>query len=387
MTRTIEDLSGWTPRLPPPRTPMEGRLVRLEPFDVAAHARGLFEAYQRDRDGDLWTYMPYGPFADFDAYEAHCKAVMTGDDPLFFTVLDKAADRPVGVASFMRINPAHGVIETGSICYSPLLQRTPGATETMYLFARRAFDELGYRRYEWKCDNNNAPSKRAALRLGFRYEGLFRKHMVIKGRNRDTAWFAITDDEWPRVKAAHGRWLDPENFTADGTQRLTLSALNAADLTAGKTTLRRADMADLEPVVALQRAAYAANREILGAEPIPLQWDYKTVLAEQEVWLRQAESELAGVLILTPVTGEYVGAHLYVDSIGVAPKHAGYGIGNHLLDAAIARARALGLPELRLLTGEPLVDNVNWYRRRGFETVEIEALEDRRVVHMRLPVA
>lgn len=377
MSRKSEDLSGWTIRPRPSREPMQGRYVRLEPFETARHAAGLFDAYQIDTDGALWTYLPYGPFCELSAYETHTREVMSGEDPFFHVIIDLSTDKPVGVASLMRIVPEHGVIETGHICYSPLLQRTPMATETMFLFATRVFDELGYRRYEWKCDNANAPSRRAAERLGFRFEGVFRKHMVVKSHNRDTAWYSITDDEWPRIRSAYRRWLDPDNFDAAGRQHFSLMALNAATLDIDTHTLRRADMADLDTVLDLQRTAYARNREILGVEPIPLQWDYAQVLADREVWLMEAGGDLRGVLIDTPKRN-----HLYIDSIGVPPLHAGKGHGNALLAAAESRARTLGLAELRLITGDVLTANVAWYARKGFEIVDVEARPDRRIVHM-----
>jgi RimJ/RimL family protein N-acetyltransferase/ribosomal protein S18 acetylase RimI-like enzyme len=382
MSRTSEDLTGWTTRPRPPLSPIEGRLVRVEPFDIDRHARDLFEAYRLDTEGALWRYLPYGPFADLEAYRAHARAVMSGEDPLFHAIIDLVSEKPVGVASLMRITPEHGVIEVGHICYSPLLQRTAGATEAMYLLARRVFDELGYRRYEWKCDNANAPSRRAAARLGFRFEGVFLKHLVVKGRNRDTAWFSITDEEWPRVRAAYGAFLDPENTGPDGSQRWSLTVLNAGRLTVGNTELRRADLSDLDAVLALQEAAYEKNWGPLGGRPIPLQWDYREVLAQREVWLAGTGEELAGALIVTPKRD-----HLYVDSIAVPPQHARQGIGNVLLAAAEARARALGLGELRLITGEVLTDNVAWYTRKGFALAEVEQRSDRRIAHLRRRLA
>ena len=150
---------------------------------------------------------------------------MTGDDPLFFAILDKATGEVLGSAALMRIVPAHGVIEVGTIGYSPRLKRTRIATDAMYLMARHVFEDLGYRRYEWKCDRTNEPSQRAALRLGFTFEGIFRQHMMIAGKNRDTAWFAMLDTEWPEKKAALQRWLDPENFDAEGRQKRSLEAI------------------------------------------------------------------------------------------------------------------------------------------------------------------
>ncbi len=217
----------WTPRPRPPRTPMRGGLCRLEPLDVAAHAMRLHEAHAVDHEGRNWTYLPYGPFASGRAYASWVESVQQSDDPLFFAIVDLPSERPVGVASYLRIDPPMGVIEVGHLIYSPALQRTPAATEAMYLMMRRAFDELGYRRYEWKCDSLNAPSRSAALRLGFRYEGTFRNAVVMKERNRDNAWFSITDAEWPALRASLRCWLDPSNFDDAGGQRTRLSELTA----------------------------------------------------------------------------------------------------------------------------------------------------------------
>ncbi|MGD8279559.1 MAG: GNAT family protein [Gemmatimonadota bacterium] len=218
-----EALPDWTPPHHPGREPMKGRYCRLEPLDAEQHATGLFEAFARDTEGTDWTYLPYGPFATEAALESWLAEMSRTDDPLFFTILD-AEGRPVGVASYLRIDPAVGSIEVGHIHYSPLLQRTRAATEAMYLMARRVFDELGYRRYEWKCDDLNAPSRAAAERLGFTYEGTFRKHRIYKGRNRDTAWYSITDSEWPAIRQAMEAWLDPSNFDESAKQRTRLEA-------------------------------------------------------------------------------------------------------------------------------------------------------------------
>ncbi|MFN4089821.1 MAG: GNAT family N-acetyltransferase [Alphaproteobacteria bacterium] len=220
-------LPGWTPRQRPPRTPMEGRFCRVVPLDPAAHAPDLHAAYAEDHEARMWTYMAHGPFASADALEAWMRATCLGDDPLVHAIVDNATGRAIGAASFMRIEPAVGVIEVGSITYPPRLQRTAMATEVMYLMMRRVFDELGYRRYEWKCDSLNEPSRRAAARLGFVYEGLFRQATVYKGRNRDTAWFSILDTEWPALEAAFEAWLAPGNFDDAGRQRRALGDLIA----------------------------------------------------------------------------------------------------------------------------------------------------------------
>jgi RimJ/RimL family protein N-acetyltransferase len=220
-----EALPGWTPRPVPPRTPMEGRFARLEPLDPARHADALFAANAEDRDGRNWTYLGVGPFAGPEAYRQWAELAARSADPLFHAIVDRAGGQAVGVATFMRIDPPNGVIEVGNINYSPLLQRRPAATEAMYLMMRRAFDELGYRRYEWKCDSLNAPSRAAAERLGFTYEGLFRQAVVYKGRSRDTAWYSIVDKEWPALRSRFERWLDPGNFDAAGRQKRRLGEI------------------------------------------------------------------------------------------------------------------------------------------------------------------
>jgi len=214
---------GLTPPMRPIRATMQGRLVRLEPL-VVAHAEDLHEANTRGADGRNWTYLPYGPFDNATSYAGWVGEVTRDADPMFYAIIDKDSGKPVGVASLMRIAPASGSIEVGHINFSPLLQRAPGATEAMYLMMKWAF-EAGYRRYEWKCDSLNAPSRRAAQRLGLSYEGIFRQATVYKGRNRDTAWYAAIDSEWPALKAAFETWLDPKNFDSEGRQKKSLGEL------------------------------------------------------------------------------------------------------------------------------------------------------------------
>ena len=216
-------LPQWSPPPRPSREPMAGHYCRVETIDPARHAADLHEANGADGENRIWTYLPYGPFAALDDYRAWMDADCRGDDPLFQAVVDNASGKAVGVASYLRINPAAGSIEVGHINYSPALQKTPAATEAMYLMMKRVFD-LGYRRYEWKCDARNAGSKAAAQRLGLSYEGVFRQATVYKGRNRDTAWYAAIDSEWPALRDAFEGWLDPANFDDDGGQRRSLSA-------------------------------------------------------------------------------------------------------------------------------------------------------------------
>jgi RimJ/RimL family protein N-acetyltransferase len=203
-----------------------GRTVSVVPLDPAAHADTLFAGSGGEQNEALWRYLFEGPFTSRAGFDSHLRQKATSDDPLFFTILDKPSGDAVGYAAYMRIEPAHRVIEIGSILFTPRLRRTTGATEAMYLMARHVFEDLGYRRYEWKCNALNAPSRRAALRLGFTFEGIFRQHMIIKGRNRDTAWFSMLDSEWPKRKAAFERWLDRSNFDANGRQQVSLFALN-----------------------------------------------------------------------------------------------------------------------------------------------------------------
>ena len=222
-----ETLAGWHPPSRPARAPLDGAWTRLEPLDPDRHARALWEANALDTEGRNWTYLPIGPFATFEEYDGWLRKVAPGDDPQFFTIVDRARHQPVGVASYLRIDPNAGSIEVGHINYSPLAQRTRAATETMYLMMREAF-RLGYRRYEWKCDALNAPSRAAAERLGFTYEGIFRQATIYKGRSRDTAWYSIIDGEFPALDRAFSAWLAAENFDADGRQVRRLPDLIAA---------------------------------------------------------------------------------------------------------------------------------------------------------------
>ncbi|MEM9100487.1 MAG: GNAT family protein [Pseudomonadota bacterium] len=217
------DVPGWSPPPRPDDAVMEGQYCRLERLDPC-HGPDLFEALSEDRDGRVFTYMPNGPFHDLEAYLAWLKAEAPCPDPLQFAILVEG--RAVGTASFLRIDPGAGSIEVGYITFSPRLQQTTAATEAMFLMMQWAF-EAGYRRYEWKCNAMNAPSRRAAERFGFSYEGIFRQAQIVKGQNRDTAWYAAIDSEWPALKAAFQTWLAPENFDPNGRQRQSLSQLTA----------------------------------------------------------------------------------------------------------------------------------------------------------------
>jgi RimJ/RimL family protein N-acetyltransferase len=217
-------VAGWTPRPRPPREPMIGHYCSLVPLD-RHHAPGLFEAFRHDTAGRVWTYLSVGPFAAQTEMEAWIASIVPSQDPLFFAVIDHVSGQPVGLVSYLRIDANAGVVEVGWVTWSPLMQKSVISTEAHYLMARRAFDELGYRRYEWKCNDLNEPSMQAARRLGFTYEGTFRQATIVKGRNRDTAWFSMLDREWPAIRAAFEAWLAPQNFDADGRQLSRLEAL------------------------------------------------------------------------------------------------------------------------------------------------------------------
>jgi RimJ/RimL family protein N-acetyltransferase len=217
----------------PARTSLEGRWCRLDPVDPDRHAAMLYEGSHGGSHGtpaveELWTYMPYGPFASAAAFRAWLGDSASGADPLFYTIVDRESGRFVGMASYLNIHPKNGSIEIGHIWFSPAVQRTRLTTESLYLMMRHAMEDLGNRRLEWKCNALNEPSRAAARRLGFRYEGIFYNHLVVKGRNRDTAWYSILDDEWASVRAMFEHWLAPDNFDSKGQQRRALSALAAA---------------------------------------------------------------------------------------------------------------------------------------------------------------
>jgi RimJ/RimL family protein N-acetyltransferase len=216
----------WEPVDPPQRIALPGEHVLVRPVDAAADTEAFFAAtHPPAAEESLWTYLFDGPYSSAEEMRGAMEWAESASDPLFFTIVRIADECPLGRAGYMRITPEHGVIEIGGIVLAPELQRTTAATEAIYLIIRHAFDDLGYRRVEWKCDARNEASRRAAERFGFAYEGTFRQHMVIKGRNRDTAWFAITDDEWPEVRAPLETWLAPENFDAQGQQKQRLRDL------------------------------------------------------------------------------------------------------------------------------------------------------------------
>jgi len=220
-------LPDWTARAEPAGVTLQGRYCRLEPLDAQRHAGDLHAAYQTAPDGRDWTYLSLERPATLEAFKTYAESAARSSDPRHYTVIDLRTQKAVGTLSLMRITPAVGVIEVGHVTFSPLLKRTPLSTEAQFLLMAYAFDQLGYRRYEWKCDSLNAPSRAAAARLGFSFEGIFRQAIVYKGRTRDTAWFSIVDTEWPLLKQSFERWLAPENHDARGQQKQSLASIRA----------------------------------------------------------------------------------------------------------------------------------------------------------------
>ena len=220
------DKINATPAQRPQPITLAGRLVTLVPLEPKVHGDSLYRLTTGVMNDELWRYLFDGPLTNRTDYYNHLVQKTSSGDAVFFAILNNSSGSAVGYASYLNIVPAHRSMEVGNILYSPILQRTPSATETMYLMARHAFDDLGYRRYEWKCNALNEPSRRAALRLGFQFEGIFRQHLIIKGANRDSAWYSMLDGEWPTRKANFERWLSPKNFDSAGKQIMSLSAMN-----------------------------------------------------------------------------------------------------------------------------------------------------------------
>jgi RimJ/RimL family protein N-acetyltransferase len=227
--RPLGEVVSWTPARVPGREELRGRTVALVPLDVERDVASLYRvSHAPDGDPSVWTYLSVGPFADEGELGARLAEGVAGDDPLWFSVVPAEMGMAIGLVTYLRIDAEMGSIEIGNIMFGPGLRRTTAATEAIFLLARHAFEELGYRRFEWKCNALNAASRRAAERFGFTFEGIFRQHMVVKGRNRDTAWLSITDREWPRIRAGFEAFLDPDNFDAQGRQRRPLAELISA---------------------------------------------------------------------------------------------------------------------------------------------------------------
>lgn len=367
-------LADWTSPPFPPAEVLDGRYCRLEPLDPARHFDDIWAA--NGGHDEIWTWMPARPPQDREAYRELLEMMAGKAGILPFAVIDKADGKAKGHLWLMEIRPEHGVFEVGYITYSPSLQRTRPATEAIYLCGDYGFS-LGYRRFEWKCNNLNGPSKRAALRFGFHYEGLFRQHQVVKGRNRDTAWFSILDGEWPQRAQAFRRWLAPENFDAEGRQKVALGALARPEAQIGETRLRRATLADIPAIEALKDAAYRPNESIIGVPSLPRIADYRQVLAEHEIWLIEGAAGLDGVLVIAIELQKFT-----VWSVAVAPGAAGRGLGGELMRFAEERAAALGFDAVHLYTSAKLTQRIAWYERLGYRFSHHEERPDRRLTHL-----
>jgi RimJ/RimL family protein N-acetyltransferase/ribosomal protein S18 acetylase RimI-like enzyme len=360
----------------PPAKVLEGQYCRLEPLDVGRHLDDIWAA--NAGHDSVWDWLPASPPKSRDEYRALLDSMVAKAGIVPLAVIDKVDGKAKGHLWIMEIRPEHGVFEVGWITYSPALQRTRAATEAIYLVGDYGFS-LGYRRYEWKCNNLNEPSKRAALRFGFQYEGLFRQHMVVKGENRDTAWFSILDSEWPVRAQAFRRWLAPSNFNAQGQQKLSLGAFNQIAGQAGTVTLRRAGLADIPAILALKNAAYTPNESIIGVPSLPRIADYTQVVAEHEVWLAEGEDGVLEAALVLDIEPE----DFTVWSVAVAPEAGGRKLGAALMAFADERARALGYGSVHLYTHAKLTQRIGWYERLGFAITHHEEMADRRLTHMR----
>ncbi|MCV0393821.1 MAG: GNAT family N-acetyltransferase [Rhizobiaceae bacterium] len=374
----MTDLAHWKPRPRPQRVTLEGRYVRLEPLSALRHGDDLYRAATEGNADDRFRWLFETTPPDRASFGVWLQKAEASEDPLYFTVVDMKTGEALGRQTLMRIEPAHGVIEIGNIHWGPNMQRSRLATEAQYLFSRHVFEDLGYRRYEWKCNDRNEPSKTAALRFGFTFEGVFRQHLVVKGENRDTAWYSIIDGEWPVLRKAFEDWLDPPNFDADGRQRLRLSALTARAIGANGIDFLRIGPEARTLVETIQAQAYARVLDAIGVVPTPLLWDYGVILDECEAWLAPRGE---GLLILRRGAED-----LYVESIATLPAACGTGLGGALMQAAFGRARALDLPKVRLMTNarNPALA---WYKRLGFVVEREEDMGDRVAVHMVATVA
>lgn len=366
-----------TPAPRPAHHIIEGRYCRLRPLDPARDTDGLYALSHGPEMDAQWAYLASGPYPDKTAFAAHVAKIAGGTtDPVYWAITD-LDDRAIGWLSLMRIDLANRVIEVGSILYTPALQRTPAATEAQYLIAAYVFETLGYRRYEWKCNDFNVPSKRAAKRFGFTDEGLFRQHVIVKGRNRDTAWFSMLDIEWPQRKLAFELWLDPANFDAAGRQKVALGVFNQLSATEGSLTLRRATLADVPAIQALKTAAYLPNESIIGVASMPRMADYAALMANHEIWVADGDDHLAACAVFEP------GPEPVIYSLAVHPKAQGKHYGDAILAFCEARARALGAKTVKLYTHVKLTERIAWYARKGFEPTHVEQMPDRAAQHMK----
>jgi RimJ/RimL family protein N-acetyltransferase len=334
---------------------MNGRLVRLQPVDPSRQAGDLFEV-ARDPGDDLWRFMFYGPFATMDEFRAYLDPMAESTDPMYFAVVDTATGRASGIVSYLRIEPEHGCIEIGHIWFAPWLQRTPAATEAIFLLMRQVFEEWGYRRLEWKCDAANKRSRRAAERFGFTFEGIFRRHRIAKGKNRNTAWFSLLESEWPAVRDGFEAWLAPKNFDEDGRQRRSLSAMRMEHL-AGRRDATGIKVRDVQPPdEAVWRDLWADYVEFYESS-VPQQ-------VTDATWRRILDPQAPIGSVVAELDGEVIGFANYVvheytwsdrpeclmEDLFVRPRARSGGAGRALTQHLLDRARVNGWAKLYWIT-------------------------------------
>ncbi|MGU7770568.1 GNAT family N-acetyltransferase [Burkholderia sp. MR1-5-21] len=360
-----QPVPDWSARPRPQRVTLDGRYCRLEPLDADRHAADLYAAYAQAVDGRDWTYLAHGPYTDEASYREYARGAATSPDPLHYTVIDRATGRAVGTLALMRIDPANGVIEVGSVTFSPALKRTPVSTEAQYLLMQYAFDTLGYRRYEWKCDSLNEPSRQAAARLGFRYEGTFRQAIVYKGRSRDTAWYSIVDGEWPAVAAAFDAWLSPANFDAQGAQRQSLAAIRHAQANARDAAGREngATGITVRPLAAADEAAWRplwqGYRRFYNTAPndavFTTTWA-RLMDPDEPMFVLgafDASDTLIGIVHAIYHRSCWTeGPYCYLQDLFTAAEARGRGAGGALIEAVYAHAREAGASRVYWLTHE-----------------------------------
>lgn len=340
-------LPDWQRRPLPDRVTLCGQFCRLEPLSALQHGAQLWQAWSKAEDSRGWTYLSVGPFDNEADFIGYITGAEQSEDPFHFAVVDNASGKALGTLSLMRIDPANGSVEVGFVLFSPLLQRTVQATEAHFLLMKYAFEALGYRRYEWKCDSLNGPSRRAALRLGFRFEGLFRQVLIYKGRTRDTAWFSITDGEWPQVKLAFEHWLSPENLT-NGRQKQGLAALRD-ELSRQKRAsdhslnVRLLTASDREQWQVLWQGYLTFYDTQLSDNVTNLTW--QRMLGEKEqIWGFGAFDEQGNMLGFTHFLyhrSTWSATHYcYLEDLYAAPHARGKGVGRALIEAVRQHAEA-----------------------------------------------
>lgn len=374
-------LAGWQGRPRPDGRRLEGKFVFLEKLSASKHGTDLGEVLAGEPIAGLYDYLGDPPPRTAGEVEAWAAKAETSADPYFLAIIDRQSGRAIGRLALMRIDAANGAIEVGHVLYSPLLQRSPHASEAQYLLMRHVFEDLGYRRYEWKCNALNFPSRAAARRMGFVYEGLFHQHMVVKGANRDTAWFSILDREWPRRKQAFEAWLAADNHDAHWRQKHSLGALvtlHTAPAGDGDVMarLRRMDRSEATALTAFQMICYADNERLTGRRPVPLIWNYDEILTQCEVWALGDGDDIEAAVIFRDNREE-----LYLESIAIGPEFQRRGLGDQLLRFAARRAGTHRSGTLRFITNSAIKRNVDWYLSRGFLIEEMEDIGDRIVAH------